>query len=107
MSGTQSLLSHLSKLSQTSSISIVDSRTCHVVEHGEANPTSLLQLSQVLYVPNFPINLLSISAITKPYFTLSHSFLNIAHLRICERGRGLVWGMRLDVSFMSLSPIIF
>ena len=43
----------------------------------------------------------------KHYFGPSHSFLTIAPFMICRRGRGLVWGMRLNLDFMSLSPIIF
>ena len=49
MSSTQSLLTHLSKLSQNSSISIVYGRACSIVGHSEANLTSSLQLSQVIY----------------------------------------------------------
>ena len=41
------------------------------------------------------------------YFALYHSFLTISPFKICRRERGLVWGRRLDVDFMSLSLIIF
>ena len=58
----------------------------------------------------FPISL-STSYLSTPspnhYFAPSHFFLTFAPFRICRRGRGLVWGARLDVDFMSLSPIIF
>ena len=67
MSGTQSLLTRLSKLLQRSSIS-ADGHACPVVGRGKANPTSSPHLSQVLYIPNFPVNLLSINAITKVLF---------------------------------------
>ena len=43
----------------------------------------------------------------KHYFAPSHSLLTIAPFKICIWGRGLVWGMRLDMEFMSLSLIIF
>ena len=68
MSSTQSLHTRLSKLSQPSSISVADGHACLVVGHGEANPASSLWLSQVLYVLNFPVNLLSINVITKELF---------------------------------------
>ena len=58
----------------------------------------------------FPI-LLSTSYLStsspKHYFASSHSFFTIAPFRICKRGRGLVWGVRLDMDFLSLSSIIF
>ena len=67
-----------------------------------------LELSQVLYVPNFSVNLLSINAITKALFC-SVSFFpyhcTFQDLLMMKRiGLGLV---RLDVEFMILSPIIF
>ena len=107
MSSTQPLLTRLSKLSQPSSISIVDGCACSVVGHGEANLASSLQLSRVLCVPYFFVNLLSIIAITISLFAPSHYFLTIASFRICGQGRGLACGMRLDVDFISLSLIIF
>ena len=39
--------------------------------------------------------------------SLSTSFLTIVPFRIRRQGRGLVWGVRLDVDFVSLSVIIF
>ena len=42
----------------------------HVVIKGMANPNSSLSLANVLYVPIFPINLLSISVIPKTLFLL-------------------------------------
>ena len=58
----------------------------------------------------FPISLSTSYLSTqspKHYFAPSHSFLTSALFRICRLGRGLVWGVRLDVDFMSLSLIIF
>ena len=63
MSSTHFLLSHSFHLPNLSSTSIEDGCTCHVVGHNEANLTSLLLLSHVLYVPNFFFNLLFINAI--------------------------------------------
>ena len=68
MSGTSSLLSRLSNLSTPQFVTIADGRACPVRGKGLATPTSSLPLSDVLYVPNFPVNLISISAITKTLF---------------------------------------
>ena len=104
------LLTRLSKLSQPSSISIADGCACSVVGYTKANSTFSLQLFQVYYVPNFLVNkalFFILVSSPKHYFTLSHSFLTFAPFKICKRGRGLVWGVRLYVKFMSLSSIIF
>ena len=74
MSGTPSLLSRLSRLPNPDSVSIADGRVCPVAGKGLATPTSSLPLSDVLYVPNFPVNLLSISAITKTLFCSVYFF---------------------------------
>ena len=58
----------------------------------------------------FPIFLSTSSLLapsSKHYFSSSHSFLTIAPFKIYGRGRVLVWGVRLDVDFMSLSLINF
>ena len=107
LSSTQSLLTRFSKLSQPSFVCIADGHACSVVGHGEANPTTSLSLSQVLYAPNSPSSSYLSTPSPKHYFASSHSFFTIAPFRICKRGRGLVWGVRLDMDFMSLSPIIF
>ena len=74
MSGTPSLLSRLSRLPNPDSVSIADGHVCPVAGKGLATPTSSLPLSDVLYVPNFPVNLLSISAITKTLFCSVYFF---------------------------------
>ena len=68
MSGTSSLLYRLSNLPTPQFVTIADGRACPVRGRGLATPTSSLPLSDVLYVPNFPVNLISISAITKTLF---------------------------------------
>ena len=60
MSGTSSVLSWLHLLPNPKTIFIGDGPSCTITRKGVANPTSSLS-----YVPNFPINLLSISVITK------------------------------------------
>ena len=96
MSSTQSILTCLCKLSQPSFVSIAEGCACLVVGHGKTNLTSSPQISQALYIPNFPIYLLSINVITKALFSPSHSFFTIQDLQMrkrigltCETKRGL------------------
>ena len=64
MSGTQNLFTTLSQLSHIQFVTITDGRTYHI--SGEVvQISSQLSLKNVLSVPNFPVNLLSIRAITK------------------------------------------
>ena len=49
-------------------MSIVDGRSCQVTSEGIVHASSNLPLDKVLYVLDFPVNLLSISAITKVLF---------------------------------------
>ena len=46
-------------------VRIADGRSCPVLGSGQSRATSSLPLQNVLYIPGFPANLLSISAITK------------------------------------------
>ena len=63
-----SLLSHIHSLSHLETVTIVDGRSCSVTGKGIAQPTSSIPLSNVLYVPNLDVNLLSISALTKALY---------------------------------------
>ena len=64
MSGSDSLLSRISKLPKPENVFIVDGQSCSVTRKGSTSPTQL-PLQDVLYVLNFPFNLISISALTK------------------------------------------
>ena len=64
MTSTRDLFSSLSSASSTPSVSTVDGSLCSVFG-GIVEVSSSLNLTNVLYMPNFPINLLSISKITK------------------------------------------
>ena len=63
-----SLLSLIHSLSHLETVTITDGRSCSVTGKGIAQPTSSIPLSNVLYVPNLDVNLLSISALTKALY---------------------------------------
>lgn len=74
MLGTTSLLSHLQTLPNLEFVTIANGHLCPVVGKGVAALTSSTSLSNVLYVPHFLINLLSINAITKALFCIIQFF---------------------------------
>ena len=65
MTGTSSLLSSYHPTLSHPPITIADGRPCPVQDRGTTRVTPSLSLHQILYVPGFPVNLLSISAITR------------------------------------------
>ena len=65
MTGSCDLYSRLFQLPSIRSVFIADGRTCRVSGQSTIRATSQLTLDKVLYVPEFPVNLLSISSITK------------------------------------------
>ena len=65
MTGTPFILTSYHLDSSIPNIHIVDGRPCPVRGSGTSRATVTLPLHNVLYVPGFPTNLLSISAITK------------------------------------------
>ena len=65
MTGTPSTLSSLTPTTVYPPVSIADGRSCSVEGYGSTKPTPSLTLHNVLYVPGFPTNLLSISTITR------------------------------------------
>ena len=62
---TSSLLSAYHPTPSHSTVTIADGRPCLVQGRGSTHVTPSLSLHQILYVPRFPVNLLSISAITR------------------------------------------
>ena len=65
MTGTPSILTAYHPDSFIPNVHIVDGRPCPVRGSGTSRATTTLPLHDVLYVPGFPTNLLSISDITK------------------------------------------
>ena len=65
MTRTPSTLSFLTPTTAYTPVSIADGRSCSVKGYGSTKPTPSLTLHNVLYVPGFPTNLLSISTITR------------------------------------------
>ena len=82
-------------------VSIANGHSCSVKGYGSTKPTPSLTLHNVLYVPRFPTNLLSISTITRTLNVLPYSTLSIVSSRTFISVRGLVWGVRMVVGSMS------
>ena len=65
MTGFPSVLTAYQPETSIPDVRIADGRSCPVLGSGQSRATSSLPLQNVLYIPGFPANLLSISAITK------------------------------------------
>ena len=65
MTGFPSVLTSYRPKTSIPDVRIADGRSCPVLGYGQSRATSSLPLQHVLYIPGFPANLLSISAITK------------------------------------------
>ena len=65
MMGTLGLLSDLEQSSSLPNVTLANGSATTVFGLGTANLSSNLSLSYVLYIPDFPFNLLSISKLTK------------------------------------------
>ena len=65
MTGIPSVLTSYWPETSIPDVRIADGRSCPVLGSGQSRATSSLPLQHVLYIPGFPANLLSISAITK------------------------------------------
>ena len=99
MIGTSSLLSSYHPTPSHPLVTIADSRPCPVQGRGTTRVTPSLSLHQILYVTGFPVNLLSISAITRAlpctvtFFSFHYIFQDLyAGWRIGlgrENGRGI------------------
>ena len=65
MTGFPSVLTSYRPETSIPDVCIADGRSCPILGSGQSHATSSLPLQHVLYIPRFPANLLSISAITK------------------------------------------
>ena len=65
MTGFPSVLTSYRPETSIPDVRIADGHSCHVLGSGQSRATSSLPLQNILYIPGFPANLLSISAITK------------------------------------------
>ena len=65
MTGFPSVLTAYRPETSIPDVRIADGRSCPVLGSGQSHATSSLPLQNVLYIPGFPANMLSISAITK------------------------------------------
>ena len=99
MSSTKSLLTSLSQLSDIRSVAIANGRACPVSSERAVQASSQLSLEHVLFVPEFPVNLLSINDITKQlrcfvtFFPFHCTFQDLQTERMIglgrERGNGV------------------
>ena len=74
MSGTRNLFTGLSSLSDIKNVSIANGHHCSVSREGVVDASSQITIEKVFYVPDFPVNLLSISAITCQLLLFSNLF---------------------------------
>ena len=76
-----------------SSIKIADGTHSHILGNGVVQATPSLTLTNVLYIPRFTVNLLSISQLTKQNKCKIIFFSSHCVFRTCRLGRELVWGI--------------
>ena len=89
------------------SVATIHGHSCHVDGEGDVQASSQLRLKKVLYVPDFPINLLSINVITKQllccvtFFPFHCTFYDLQMGRRIglgrERGHGVYLLLRDDI----------
>ena len=99
MTETSSLLSSYHPTPSHPPVTIADGRPCLVQGRGTTRVTPSLSLHQILYVPGFPVNLLSISAITRallctviffPFHCIFQDLYTGQRIGLgCENGRGI------------------
>ena len=120
MSGTSNIFTRLSNLSHIPSVMIADGRSCYVSRERVVQASFQIRLDNVLYVSDFPVNLLSISAITTQlmcyvsFFLFHCTFQNLQTRKMIGLGRKRGDGMYLLVrdeipcglvAFMSTSEL--
>jgi len=84
-------------MSNYPSVKINDDSHPHVLGNGVVHATPSLTLVDVLYSPNFPVSLLSISQFTKHNNCKITFFLLIVSFRICQLGGRLARDMNEKV----------
>ena len=119
MTSTSGLLSELEHSSSLPNVTLADGSTTTVSGLGTANLSPNLSLSSVLYIPDFPFNLLSISKLTKIlncatiFLSTHYIFQDLKTMKIIGGGHeanGLYYLDRcgsscLVASHLSISPI--
>ena len=80
MTGTSSLLFDLEQSSSLPNVTLANGLTTTVFGLGNANLSPNLSLSSVLYISDFPFNLLSISKLTKILSCAAFFFIHQLYL---------------------------
>ena len=65
MTGASNLFTSYTSCSGKDKVHVADGSMAPITGHGSVRCTKTLSLSPILHVPNFPVNLLSVSSITK------------------------------------------
>ena len=92
MLGTRNLFTCLSSLLDIETVSIANGHHCFVSGQGVVDASSQITLEKVLYVPDFPVNLLSISAITRQLYCSAIFFPYHCTFQDLRTGRRIGFG---------------
>ncbi|KAH7845799.1 hypothetical protein Vadar_006185 [Vaccinium darrowii] len=93
MTGTPSILSGRQSLGKPSRVTLADGSTTNVTGLGFVHVTSSLTLDSVLQVPRFPLNLMSVSKLTKSLNCLITFFPNGCVFQDLKTGRKIGGGV--------------
>ena len=101
MTGTSGLLSDLEQSSSLPNVTLANGSTTTVSGLGTANLSPNLSLFSILYIPDFPFNILSISKL----IVLQFFYPLIVSFKISRRGRLLVEDMK-PVDFITWIDVV-
>jgi transposase InsO family protein len=90
MTGTPNLFTSYIPCSGKDKVRVADGSTVPITGRGSVRCTKTLSLSPVLHVPNFPVNLLSVSSITKSLNC--RGWFDPSHCAFQELGTGRILG---------------
>ena len=91
MTGTSSLLSDLEQSSILPNVTLADGSAITVSGLGTANLSPNLSLSSILYIPDFPFNLLLISKLTNILNCAVIFFIHSLYLSGSQDGEDYRW----------------
>ena len=106
MTGSSTSLFDYYPVDTSHSVTVANGFLSTVADSGHTHLSLDIELLSVLHVPSFPLNLLSISKITKTLNCSISFYPSLCIFRISRRGRRLVWGMKLigGLYYLDLAP---